>query len=513
MKSTTITTASYLGAAALSAAALVYVLGPSLYPEPSGSTSRIAGARAVGLSNGGNECYINAVLQALKGLGTLEASLEKFCKELKNVQSIHGDTGRDPGNVLLSKALNVFLTRLGDKPDGAKTVSARSLIRDIERIFCAPVSRRQQDAHEFFQVLAQRLCEEYEKQLESDGPSVEHKVDRESRDHTTMSGVSGSVSLPVATDQKTAFAGEGIPQRTRMEQQSRTDQSFPFEGSISSQIECMTCHFKPKAHESAFVALTLNVPEQSAASLNQCLDILLKQEYIDDYHCSFCHSEIVRKAKERRLQNSEDEAECRQLQADIQYIHRVQANESDKDLDELKISESAPPSKRRITRFSRIRGYPDILAIHLSRSTFGSNSAAVKNKARVQFPETLHLGTFDRKSYMLSALITHLGGHNSGHYEAYRRQNVVDGNAEIDCVNEGVEQKPGEPQPLGAESCSLTSQTRTQESSTPLRHNRSKARKSTRWWRISDERVRICSTRDVLDMQQDAYLLFYQRLV
>jgi Ubiquitin carboxyl-terminal hydrolase. len=31
-----------------------------------------------------------------------------------------------------------------------------------------------------------------------------------------------------------------------------------------------------------------------------------------------------------------------------------------------------------------------------------------------------------------------------------------------------------------------------------------------RWWRISDEKIKECKTSDVLGMQKEVYLLFYE---
>jgi ubiquitin carboxyl-terminal hydrolase 16 len=40
---------------------------------------------------------------------------------------------------------------------------------------------------------------------------------------------------------------------------------------------------------------------------------------------------------------------------------------------------------------------------------------------------------------------------------------------------------------------------------------KSKQRKQqARWWRISDDKVKEASTRDVLGMQREVYLLFYE---
>ncbi|KAL8709713.1 MAG: hypothetical protein Q9225_007411 [Loekoesia sp. 1 TL-2023] len=39
---------------------------------------------------------------------------------------------------------------------------------------------------------------------------------------------------------------------------------------------------------------------------------------------------------------------------------------------------------------------------------------------------------------------------------------------------------------------------------------RRKKKSSDRWWRISDDKIKECSTLDVLDMQRDVYMLFYE---
>ena len=42
-----------------------------------------------------------------------------------------------------------------------------------------------------------------------------------------------------------------------------------------------------------------------------------------------------------------------------------------------------------------------------------------------------------------------------------------------------------------------------------VRHKRKKA-PSNRWWRISDEKIKEAKTSDVLGMQKEVYMLFYE---
>jgi len=84
---------------------------------------------------------------------------------------------------------------------------------------------------------------------------------------------------------------------------------------------------------------------------------------------------------------------------------------------------------------------PELLAIHLSRSTHYGYSGAVKNSCQVTFPEYLNLAPFcdgaqprprfpsDDSSppalndvYRLASLVVHYGSHSFGHYVAFRRR-------------------------------------------------------------------------------------------
>lgn len=42
------------------------------------------------------------------------------------------------------------------------------------------------------------------------------------------------------------------------------------------------------------------------------------------------------------------------------------------------------------------------------------------------------------------------------------------------------------------------------------RFSRRKKKPNERWWRISDEKIKDCKTSDVLGMQKEVYLLFYE---
>lgn len=57
-----------------------------------------------------------------------------------------------------------MLDKLNERPLHRKTISTRDFIYELERVFRSRISRNQQDAQEFLQIVAQTLAEEYEAQ-------------------------------------------------------------------------------------------------------------------------------------------------------------------------------------------------------------------------------------------------------------------------------------------------------------------------------------------------------------
>jgi ubiquitin carboxyl-terminal hydrolase 16 len=236
--------------------------------------------------------------------------------------------------------------------------------------------------------------------------------------------------------------------------------------------------------------------------------------------------------------------------------------------------------------------FPKILAIHLSRSIYDVGQMTQKNSAKVVFPEQLPLGgLMDQKKYKLLGLVTHRGGHNSGHYEAFRRQNVaapfsnpntfqpseafsktptpmgtpvlgggpthspaistpdllsgssgnsstpsldslpvpprsvpadLRGSASLPAIGKQKDPETSSLRSVAASTKSALSKLASPKqtnssSSTPklVQSNvskRSRKRKtaSDKWWRVNDEKVKEAKTSEVLGMQREVYLLFYE---
>ena len=254
-----------------------------------------------------------------------------------------------------------------------------------------------------------------------------------------------------------------------------------------------------------------------------------------------------------------------ELQGTISKLNGALASDPETIPDDIDLSLFKDIPKSRIAKRTKIEDYPDIIALHLSRSIYDTY-ASRKNGAKVSFSETLQMcGLLDRRKYRLLCVVTHKGGHDSGHYECFRRQIVARppfstpalsptcAPTQSDPVTPvmgptrsaaggGLAEDPtqrfsGElllsptartasadtgsavPSVLSADAGRDTPRTSTSTPSGDERRPKSpaktkkikKKRPNNKWWRISDDKIKEARTSDVLGMQKEVYLLFYQQ--
>ena len=393
------------------------------------------------------DCFINSVLQALAGLPDLRKYLirETHRRKLdgKDVYKVTSEEVNDEtinetkllklesaraGTV--TQALKTILDSLNERPIYKKTISAQPFILALERAFRTRISRQQQDAQEFLQVVMERVCDEYhagrqarKKAREltftglqiksSNGAESGHGIEDASREQDAAPTES-EAETPEDIDTPATQALESM-------EPPEEEEGFPLEGKVESRIECQTCHFVPKPHVSTFVTITLNVPQRNSTTLNQCFDGMFREETIEDYKCDRCRLEHALSFKRGQLGQANDEDKRAGLQSDIEKLQRALEDDPEKPPEDVQLPDLKHAPKRTIKKHMRISLFPKVLGVHLSRSIFDQYSQ--KNTAKVSFPETLPLGTIlSQKKYRLLCVVNHKGGHNSGHYETFRRQ-------------------------------------------------------------------------------------------
>lgn len=617
MPDKTLTVAAYAAGASLAAITLIYVFGPTYFldSDPSSNATSVFSTKkngAVGLVNPANDCFINSVLQALAGLGDLRLYLirETHRRSLDGgwvyTQTIpsdawerggHGDETskwRVRGDVpewkaeglqmgIVTKGLKDILDALNERPIYKKTISAAPFVKTLEVAFGQRISRQQQDAQEFLQVVAERLCDEYHA-----GQRARSYAMRAAKQTTAKTSFDSHASDGSALDRPLPQMGSeeadradqpATPSATAVPdggEEDRAEEGFPFEGSFESQIECLTCGFRPRPTQSTFCTLTLNVPHVPSTTLNACFDGMFKTEYIEDFKCEKCrllHAKAVLEADIQRSTSESSREKARMALASLELAIEMDPEQVPEGV-ELPDPRYAP--KRKIARHIRMTGFPRILAIHLSRSIYDMSNFSQKNLAKIAFPEQLSLGgLLNQRKYKLLGVVTHKGNHHSGHYESFRRQNIYppfsntgtfqpsgaymntsspsntsqaqatqpeSGQAATpEAVDGGItttnqarststsRKRDTDTSSLRSAAASARStlikiaskpssragspdtaalKSKAKSPSTTIKTKRQKS--SSRWWRISDDKVKEASTRDVLGMQREVYLLFYE---
>ncbi|OAA32740.1 ubiquitin carboxyl-terminal hydrolase [Moelleriella libera RCEF 2490] len=458
---------SYAAGASLAAVALIYVFGPTFAIDHDASSSSKK-KTVVGLRNQANDCFINSVLQVLAGLGDLRVYLIRETHRRRiadpavyaNLVQPHGTAKLEQWKLqglqdgLVTQGLKEMLDALNERPIYKKSISPFPLVRVLEAAFKQRISRQQQDAQEFLQILAERLKDEYHAgqrarfQARKNGllsPSVtpdgisangggtngSSGTYRDSSEPITSAlgprladcrgAINGShqnsLDTAAATEEKDGMGEEG-------KEEEEEEEGFPMEGMYESQIECQTCKYRTKPRQETFCTLTLAVPQLPSTTLSSCFDGVFKTEFIDDFKCEMCRLLHVKANLEREMAASTSESFAAQAKHQIGRLQTAIDTDPEKPPKDVDLGDIKYAPKRRIAKTTRISFFPKILAIHLSRSIYGIGQTTQKNFAKVAFPEELPLGGLAKqRQYKLLGVVTHRGGHNSGHYEAFRRQN------------------------------------------------------------------------------------------
>lgn len=471
----------------------LYAIAPSLSALVfRDSEQTIRKYTTVGLINRGNDCFITSSLQGLAGI-------PRFVEYLKRIKSILQELESKPSRSAKGDNLAAgnFPSRSGleNSPDslaplhesltslifelvsvkGSKTsISPKIVINTLESIFKSKMSSKQNDAHEFTLILLQTLQEERSKLVDY----TKNMCD---------------LNMP----------------------------NFPFEGETSKFLVCLKCKRSSKpSYQQTFIR-ELSVPQQTSEKL---FNILANDEteIIEDYSCLICQIGAILSHEEYR--NFKDCTPDEMLILDTLRYYATKAP-INKDLP-FEIEQYVKRYSKNNLHVSNIKGkvikkdiivqLPDILIVHLSRSTFNGITYS-RNPCNVKFGERIELteytsaegGTIAENrqvKYNLKSVVKHTGSHSRGHYVCYRHKTDIRLGTEDEysiqsgsvIVNEEVNTKSHD-------------QNTTHKVSRKSRCKKVENALQYPYWQISDTTIKESTTTTVLNQQKYAYMLYYER--
>ena len=373
-----------------------------------------------GLGNWDNSCYQNSIIQSLASLSSFDDHLTLNMKNMSEDDSMP-----------THDALRNIIGRLNNLDNEGKRLWTPLALKSMN-------SWQQQDAQEYFS----RIVDEIDKEVSK-----------------------------VATERitKLGFRYErdagGIP---------KACQYNPFQGSLAQRVGCTRCGYTEGLSLLPFTCITVNLGTQREYDIRDCLDEYTALESIEGVECIKCTVLRTKSSLEHVLLNMDiHDAAQPSVQAEstpvstlrktvterLQVIEEVCETGDFSDSGLYKRCTISAKSKVSSTKSKQavIARAPKDLVIHVNRSIFDLSGVQRKNHARVRFPLDLHLdrwslgsnclatdegllenwNTSPTKSMLpevgaeqlgpgklckLRAVITHYGGHENGHYIAYRKR-------------------------------------------------------------------------------------------
>lgn len=338
---------------------------------------------------------------------TLDYSMSDFTKDSICTQNKHPSSLQKLKTVQnlvpLHIALGKILYELQQPYYHMETLSLQPFLKTMELIFNARISSGQNDAHEFQQVILDKLQQEHE-ELEKHLLAI--------KEHISACSV---LALP----------------------------DFPTKGKLCVQLVCTKCGQSSKLNACDFNILTLPLPQQPECDL-ESLIANNQMETIEGYYCVVCNlKNLVANLSTHDFKHLESFSSMQEWEALCERVRDfdIYINEDIKpELESFLKAKSQLHST--IVKRTVILEAPQILIVHLSRSIFNGMTSQ-RNDCLLNFHELLNLQeqhVFQTSNdklmksnisvkmkphmYKIQSIIRHSGTHHFGHYECYKRKPV-----------------------------------------------------------------------------------------